>query len=174
MMMKMKQELLGAFALCTMFGAMEANAQSADLSVSAEVPEVCEIDSPDPLPLAFGLLDVVAGAPGDYVQSANFIFRCSQGTTVDVALDLGQGPAPTLAARQMRGTNDINNVLPYYLETPSNTDWGSTVGTDTVNVTAQGITTQDTVAIQGTITLADIQAANADVYNDTVLITLVL
>jgi spore coat protein U-like protein len=93
---------------------------------------------------------------------------------VDVALDLGLGPAPTLAARQMRGTNDINNVLPYYLETPTNTDWGSTVGTDTVNLTAQGINIQDTVTIQGTITLADIQVANADQYNDTVVITLVL
>jgi spore coat protein U-like protein len=64
--------------------------------------------------------------------------------------------------------------LPYYLETPANTDWGSTVGTNTVNLTAQGINTQDTVTIQGTITLIDIQGANADQYNDTVQITLIL
>lgn len=172
--MKISRKLLSAVALFTMFSAFDANAQSADLAVSAEVPEVCLIDSPDPLPLAFGVLNVALGDPGDYVRSANFIFRCSQGTTVDVALGLGLGPTPTLAARQMRGTNDVNNVLPYYLETPANGVWGSTVGTDTVNLTAQGINTQDTVAIQGTITLTDIQAANADQYNDTVVITLVL
>ena len=172
--MKMKQKLLGAVALFPIFFAIDANAQTADLAVSAEVPEVCEIDSADPLPLSFGTLDVVSGDPGDYVRTADLVFRCSQGTTVDIALDLGLGPAPTLAARQMRGTDDINNVLPYYLETPANTDWGSTVGTNTVNLTAQGINTEDTVTIQGTITLTDIQGANADQYTDTVQITLIL
>ena len=46
-MMNMKRKLLGAVALFAMFGALEANAQQTrDLVVTAEVPEVCVINSP--------------------------------------------------------------------------------------------------------------------------------
>lgn len=177
-MMNVKWKLLNAVALLAMFSAFEVNAQTANLNVSAEVPEVCQVVTPN-VDMAFGSLDVVSGAPGDYSLTSSFQFSCSQGTTLDVALDLGLGPAATLAARQMRGTNDVNNVLPYYLERAAvdgGGDFGSTTGAggNTVARTASGINSVDSVDIIGTVTLADIQAANADSYADTVVISLVL
>ena len=59
MMMKLIRKLLGVVALFAMFGTMNANAQTADLDVSAEVPEACIITSSDPLVMAFGTVDPI-------------------------------------------------------------------------------------------------------------------
>lgn len=170
----MRQKLLGAAAVFVMLSVTEANAQTSDLAVTAEVPEACVIDSAAVIPMAFGLLDVVvggAGPGGDTLQSANFDWRCSQGTAVTIGLDLGLGAGATVAQRVMTGTN-TGDTLPYRLEKTDGSDWTDTAGASPFTTVALGFATPESTQIDGIITLADSQTAEVDVYTDTVLITL--
>jgi spore coat protein U-like protein len=158
-----------------MLSVTEANAQqSSDLAVTAEVPEACVIDSAAVIPMAFGVLDVVnggAGPGGDTLQSANFDWRCSQGTAVTIGLDLGLGAGATVAQRVMTGTN-TGDTLPYRLEKTDGSDWSDTAGASPFTTVALGFATPESTQIDGIITLADSQTAEVDVYTDTVIITL--
>ena len=171
----LRYNFVGAIALFALFSVTNANAQqTSNLEVSAEVPEVCIIDSPASIPMAFGQLDVVAGGGGpggSFEESADFIWRCSQGSAVSIGLDLGLGSGATLAKRVMTGVTPTN-TLPYRLETTGGADWGAIGSGTEFTTTALGITTPETVTIDGIITLADAQAANADSFSDTVTITL--
>jgi spore coat protein U-like protein len=172
--MTLKQKLLGAAAIFVMLSVTEVNAQTSDLAVTAEVPEACVIDSAAVIPMAFGILDVVnggAGPGGDTLQSANFDWRCSQGTAVTVELDLGNGAGATLTQRVMTGTN-TGDTLPYRLEKTDTSDWGDTASGTAFTTTALGFATPESTQIDGIITLADSQTAEVDIYTDTVTITL--
>ena len=171
--MTLRQKLLGAAAVFVMLSVTEANAQTSDLAVTAEVPEACVIDSAAVIPMAFGVLDVVngGGPGGDTLQSANFDWRCSQGTAVTIELDLGTGAGATLAQRVMTGTN-TGDTLPYRLEKTDTSDWGDTASGTAFTTIALGFATPESTQIDGIITLADSQTAEVDVYTDTVVITL--
>ena len=172
--MTLRQKLLGAAAVFVMLSVTEANAQqSSNLDVTAEVPEACVIDSAASIPMAFGILDVVngGGPGGDTLQSANFDWRCSQGTAVTIGLDLGTGAGATLAKRVMTGTN-TGDTLPYRLEKTDTSDWGDTASGTAFTTIALGFATPESTQIDGIITLADSQTAEVDVYTDTVVITL--
>ena len=173
--MSLRQKLLGAAAVFVMLSVTEANAQqTSDLDVTAEVPPACVIDSPAVIPLAFGVLDVVnggAGPGGDTLQSANFNWRCSQGTAVIIELDLGTGFGASLTQRVMTGTN-TGDTLPYRLEKTDTSDWGDNASGTAFTTTALGFATFESVQIDGIITLADSQTAAVDLYADTVVITL--
>jgi spore coat protein U-like protein len=172
MKMEMKRKLLGAVALFAMLAGMEANAQTADLDVSAIVPEACIITSPDPLVMDFGIVDPVNGAGGgaDYVLDRNFEFECSVGTAGTVELGLGGGATPTLTERFMQGSGA--NELGYRLEQVSGADFGT--GADGIAFVGSGFGTTITATIRGVLSVAQMQLAQADTYNDTVLITLTL
>ena len=171
--MTLRQKLLGAAAVFVMLSVTEANAQTSDLAVTAEVPEACVIDNAAVIPMAFGVLDVVngGGPGGDTLQSANFDWRCSQGTAVTIELDLGTGAGATLAQRVMTGTN-TGDTLPYRLEKTDTSDWGDTASGTAFTTIALGFATPESTQIDGIITLADSQTAEVDVYTDTVVITL--
>ena len=171
--MTLRQKLLGAAAVFVMLSVTEANAATSDLAVTAEVPAACVIDSPGVIPMAFGVLDVVAGGTpgGDTLQSANFNWRCSQGTAVTIGLNLGLGTGATLAKRVMTGTN-TGDTLPYRLEKTDGSDWSDVLGTTPFTTVAAGFATPESVQIDGIITLPDSQTAKVDLYTDTVTITL--
>jgi spore coat protein U-like protein len=173
--MTLRHKLLGTAAVFVMLSVTEANAQqSSDLAVTAEVPAACVIDSPAVIPMAFGVLDVVnggAGLAGEFLQSANFNWRCSQGTAVTIGLNLGVGVGTTLAKRVMTGTN-TGDTLPYRLQKTDGSDWTDVLGTAPFTTVAAGFATPDSVQIDGIITLPDSQTAQVDLYTDTVIITL--
>ena len=173
--MTLKQKLLGAATVFVMLSTTQVNAQAtSDLAVTAEVPEVCVIDSAAIIPMDFGTLDVVnggAGPGGSTLQSADFIWRCSADTGVTVELSLGLGAGATLVQRVMTGIT-TGDTLPYRLEKTDGTDWGDTASGTAFTTVALGITTPETSTIDGIITLADSQTADVDIYNDTVVITL--
>ena len=173
--LNLRQKLLGAAAVLVMLSVTEANAQqSSDLAVTAEVPEACIIVSAAVIPMAFGILDVVtggAGPGGDTLQSANFDWRCSQGTAVTIELGLGTGAGTTLAQRVMTGIN-TSDTLPYRLQKTDTSDWGNTASGTAFTAIALGFGTPESTQIDGIITLADSQTAEVDVYTDTVTITL--
>ena len=171
--MEMKRKLLGAVALFAMFSAFEASAQTADLQVSAQVPEACIITSPDPLIMDFGVVDPVNGAGGgaDYVLDRNFQFECSADTAGTVELNLGLGSGATLTQRIMAGAG--TNTLGYRLEQVGGADFGT--GADGIAFTATGFGTTETAIIRGRLSVAQIQAAAVDnTYADTVVITITL
>ena len=170
--MNLKQKLLGAAAVFVMLSVTDANAQSSDLAVSAEVPQVCLIDSLPTIAMAFGQLDVVnGGSPGgDTLQNATFEWRCSQGTSVIIELGLGLGGGANLTQRIMTGP--LGDTLPYRLEKTDGSDWGNFASGTAFTTTALGITNPESTQINGIITLLDSQAADADLYSDTVIITL--
>jgi spore coat protein U-like protein len=170
MTMEMKRKLLGAVALFAMFSAFEANAQTVDLNVTAEVQAGCMIDSPAVINMPFGALDPLAAGP--HVQTADFTFHCTAGTPVSIELDAGTGsPAAYLTNRVMTGAG--TNTLLYRLETTANADWGLAADTADYTMNASGWSTPDTVTIQGVITQANVQAAAVDAtYQDTVVVTL--
>lgn len=174
MMMNVKRKLLNAVALLAMFSAFEANAQSADLDVSAVVPEACLIISPDPLVMDFGTVDPVGGSDGlgaDYVLDRDFVFQCSQNTSVTVELDLGNGVLPTLAERFMQGTGA--NQLGYRLEQVGGANFGT--GADGILFASTGgFGANETATIRGRLTTTHMQAAQVDSYSDQVTITLTL
>lgn len=170
--MMMKRKLLSAVALLAMFSAFEANAQTANLNVSAEVPEACRIISPDPLLMAFGTVDPIDGSGGgaDITLDATFEFECTTGTAGTVDLGLGNGVGATLAERFMQGSGV--NQLGYRLEQVSTADFGS--GADGVAFAGSGIGTSIQTVIRGRLNTTQMQAALPDTYTDVVTITLTL
>lgn len=171
MKMEMKRKLLGAVALFAMFSAFEANAQETrNLNVTAEVQESCVITSPATIDMLFGVLD--PNAAGPHVVTADLDFNCSQGTTVDIELDLGGGAGTSLTTRVM--TSPTGNTLGYRLQTLGTADWGTIAQTASVSMVASGWATTDTATIEGVITQAQVQAAAVDTYSDLVTITLTL
>jgi len=172
--MNMKRKLLGAVALFAMFSAFEANAQSANLDVSATVPETCIITSADPLAMAFGSVDPVNGSGGgaDIVLDALFTYECSVGTAGTVDLGLGLGAGATLAQRFMNGTLAGPNVLGYRLEQVGGADFGS--GGAGVAFAGAGFGSTIQTIIRGRLSVAQMQLAQVDTYSDTVTITLTL
>ncbi|MEJ2604106.1 MAG: spore coat U domain-containing protein [Gammaproteobacteria bacterium] len=166
----LKYGLPALAALFAMLTSVDASAQqSRDLNVTATVPEVCVINSPATISLDFGTLTPTDAA--DEETTANFDYRCSDGTAVTIELDLGGDANATLAERFMTHTNGTDK-LGYLLEKPDSTPWGDTASGTAYTATAQGLGTQDTVEIRGVITAAQKSAAPVGDYSDTVLITL--
>lgn len=178
-MMMMKRKLLPAAALLAMLSTIEANAQTANLDVSAEVPEACVITSGATLTMDFGIVDPVNGSGGgaDYVLQSTLEYECSVGTTGWVDLGLGNGPGASLAERFMQGTGPGPNLLGYRLEQTDTSDFGTGdpgAGGDGVAFAGTGFGSTIQTVIQGRLSVAQMQAAQADTYSDTVTITLVL
>jgi spore coat protein U-like protein len=167
MMMKLNRKLLGAVALFAMFSAFEANAQTdtRNLSVSANVPTVCMIDSAATINMAFDLSDLLVRVT-DYVLDATLDWRCSAAVPVVVAL--GGADAN---ARAMAGPT---TPLSYTLTDDSGNVWGDGTNGATSRAlvgTGMGIPSQQNTIIRGTLALADAQAADIGAYSDTVLIS---
>jgi spore coat protein U-like protein len=172
MKMNMKRKLLGAVALFAMFSAFEANAQQ-NLNVSATVPDVCVITTPGTalnLPFDLSTLDI---AVADFTATVDFLWRCSQGNAATINLSSGAGTGADANTRYMTGPGGV--LLAYTLTTPGGVAWGDgTNGQLGFGVTGAGMAAanEQATAIDGTLALADAQAATTGAYADTVVITL--
>ena len=170
MHMNLKYGVPAVLALLAVFAAPAAEAQQTrELNVSATVPEACVINSPAVIPLDFGVVYPTVAA--DSTASAQFLYRCSQGTDLTIELDLGDDPGATLAKRIMVGANTADSLL-YRLEKDDGSDWGDLASGFAFTDTASGFGTLESVTINGVITQADAQQAEVDSYSDTVTITL--
>jgi spore coat protein U-like protein len=106
-------------------------------SVTATVVPGCSISASA---LAFGTYTGSAALNGTTTVSVN----CPSGTPYNVGLDQGQASGATVTTRQMmNGTNPLNYAL--YSNSGRTTNWGKTVGTDTVAGTGSGSTQSLTV-----------------------------
>jgi spore coat protein U-like protein len=161
---KIATRLLTAFAAAAVLGTGLAGApamaaqKSNTFLVSANVAAVCTITTND---LAFGAYDP---SVGNVDASTTVDIVCTPGTTYDVGLD--GGGSGSVAARQMASGGSVLNYG-LYQDATRTTNWGDTVGTDTVaGVGGGGI---QNITVYGRVPTS--QFVTPGVYNDTVTAT---
>jgi spore coat protein U-like protein len=107
-----------------------AATSTATFQVTATVPASCHISAGA---LAFG---TYTGAQADATSAISV--NCTNSTPYNVGLDSGLAAGATVASRKMTGPGGA--VLGYTLlrDAGRSTNWGNTVGTDTVGGTGNG------------------------------------
>ena len=77
-------------------------------------------------------------------QTSTLQVQCTNTTPYNIGLDAGTGSGSTVTTRKMTsGANTINYSL--YSDSARTTNWGNTVGTDTVAATGTGASVSHTV-----------------------------
>lgn len=162
--------LLGAgvvFALsCGLSGEAAAQA-NANLQVSSTVQSGCTVTT---TPLSFGAYDSTDPSPLD--ATAQIVVACTQGTGFTVALDKGQSPEASFAAREMTGGTS-GDVMTYAIFTDAARSlvWGDGIaaGTQTMGGSGTGLGTGISITAYGRVPA--LQNIAADSYSDTVQVT---
>ena len=99
-------------------------------------------------------------------QSSTITVQCTNTTPYNVGLSSGAAPGATVTTRKMtNGAATINYSL--YSNAGRTTNWGNTVGTDTVSATGDGASQAFTV--YGRVPAQTTPAAGA--YSDTITVT---
>jgi len=101
--------------------------------------------------------------------------RCSKGAVYDIGLNAGTGSGATVADRKMTGGTGTDTLAyALYSNAARTTNWGNTVGTDTVTGTGTGlgiVAAQD-YTVYGTLPDSVVnQAAPVGNYADTITVT---
>lgn len=159
--------LKGGFALAVvLFAVNEQTAQAATVTATLQakvtVNKVCHVSATD---MNFGVYDPSATAHED---TSTVTVRCTKRSPYDVGLDKGANGA-SVTTRQMKHST-LTDLLNYSLfsEATRTTNWGDTVGVDTVNVaSATGNPTDHTV--YGRVPAG--QYVSAGSYSDTITVT---
>jgi spore coat protein U-like protein len=138
-----------------------ATISTTPLAVSANVVSNCTISVGT---MSFGDYSGVASN-----SSADFSITCSKSSTYTVGLDAGLTTGATVGTRQM-GITQPAGGLNYSLSVNSghSTNWGNTVGTDTVSGTGTG--TSQTLTVYGQIPANQFVPVGA--YADSVVATI--
>lgn len=147
---------------CT--GLLTKNNAGASFDVKTNVQKNCLLTVSQNLD--FGSVSVLAA---NIDKQGTLSVNCTNGTTYNIALDLGTGSGATLAARKMTkvgGGATINYGL--YQNSGRSTQWGSTIGTNALAGTGTG--TAAAIPVYGRVPPQTTPAA-AD-YKDTVIVTL--
>lgn len=149
-------------AIVGFMGTASAATTTTNLAVSANVMATCGVSTTG---LAFGTYDPTSGLALN--QTATITTTCTNGTPYNIGLDAGTGTGATTAIRIM--TDTTADQLPYGLfqDVGHTTNWGNTIGTDTVAGTGTGAAQATTVYGQ----IAAATPANTGSYTDTVLLT---
>ncbi len=140
------------------------NTATAQIAVSATVLSNCTISASG---LAFGNY---SGAVDN--ATATISVTCTNTTPYNVGLDAGKTSGATVTTRAMVGSGSASSAtLPYALYQPSGThttNWGNTIGTDTVTGTGSGVT--QTLTVYGQIAASQFVIPGS--YSDTITATL--
>ena len=148
-------------------GAANAATTSTTFAVTATVATNCLVTAN---PLAFGTYTQGAN---DLDQQSTISVRCSNGTPFNVGLNPGATGGATVTTRRMvNGASQLAYQL--FTNAGRTTNWGQTIGTDTVTGTGAGFAPANAVAltVYGRIpdTVAN-QGLPAGNYTDTVTVT---
>ncbi|MDR6292116.1 spore coat protein U-like protein [Inquilinus ginsengisoli] len=103
------------------------------------------------------------------ISTSTITVTCTAGTTYDIGLDAGATAGATVTTRQMSGTVVTAARLNYFLysDTGRTVNWGNTVGTDTVSLTAGAVPIISTV--YGRVPAGQFSAPDA--YTDLINVT---
>jgi spore coat protein U-like protein len=133
------------------------------MAVTATVLKFCTVVA---TPMVFGNYT----SSTDALSTSTITVTCTAGTTYDIGLDAGGTSGATVTTRQMRGTVATTARLNYFLysDTGRTVNWGNTIPTDTVHLTAGAVPTISTV--YGRVPAGQFSApdAYADIVNVTV------
>ncbi len=122
----------------------------------------CEVTSPTDLDFGTsGLLNA------NIDQTSTFVVKCTSGTSYDIGLNAGSTAGGTTTTRKM--SDGAGNTVDYqmYSDSGRTSNWGDTVGTDTVSATGTG--SDQTYTVYGRV--APQATPPAGNYTDTVTIT---
>ena len=152
--------LLAAVVMFLSLGAFAVD-QTANLSVSANVMNVCTVDAGT---LDFGSYDPVAGTNHD--ATGSFDVQCANGGNASIKLDQGQNGTGTLAAPVRQLKHGLSDLLGYqlYSDTTREVVWEGETG---ISYTGNG--DSETKTVYGRIPSGQNVAPGA--YTDSVLIT---
>ncbi len=99
----------------------------------------------------------------------NLYVTCTKSTAYDIGLSAGTGTGATVLARTMKGLTAGNtDEVPYllYRESARSSNWGTTVGTDTVAGVGNGL--EQIIPVYGTVPSTN---HRADSYKDVITAT---
>ena len=158
----MHKLIKAAFALCAAGGiasAASAGSANANMGVSASIAATCTISTSA---VAFGAYS------GTQVDATGTVTaNCINGTPWTIGLGTGTGSGATTSNRKLTsGANTLGYGL--FSDSTHATNWGNSVGVDTVAGTGSGSSQNQTV--YGSIPTGTIPAAGS--YADTVVATI--
>jgi spore coat protein U-like protein len=154
--------LASASLLALMAGQAQAATATATLGVSVTIAAACTVST---TALAFGTQGVLAA---NVDQTGSVILTCTKNTAYNVGFDQGTN-GTGVTARKMKGGATNTDFVNYSLfrDAARTSNWGNTVGTDTLAGSASGST--DTLTVYGRIPVQATGSAGA--YTDTVNVT---
>jgi spore coat protein U-like protein len=160
----MKRAGWGAvLALAAGFNSAYAGTSTGTLSVTASVAAVCIIGNAT---LAFGTYNPTSATA--LTASTTVTLTCSLSTAYNIGMNAGSGTGGTTTLRVMTTTG---GTLGYKIFQNSGytTNWGNTVGTDTLSGTSSATSLTNTINIYGQIPAQE--AAVVGSYTDSVVMT---
>ncbi len=133
------------------------------IGVSATVEDSCNLTTSA---LGFGSFAAIDDTNVDATTTIDV--TCSNGTSYDVGLDAGTTTEATVTSRQMQHSTSGTLNYSLYSDSGRTTNWGDTVGTDTVSGSGDG--TAQTLTVYGRIPSGQ-QTAPTGSYSDTITVT---
>ncbi|HZH44207.1 MAG TPA: spore coat U domain-containing protein [Lysobacter sp.] len=162
----MKSKIAIAAALLVTSSMAQAATDSTTFTVSTNVTAACDVSASA---LTFANVDPLANASANTDGTSTVTVTCSNTTAYDVGLSAGNGASATVSSRKMThtdGSSTLNYAL--YSNAGRSTNWGDTVGTDTVSGTGTG--SAQTHTVYGRIPSGQ-QTAKVGAYSDTITVT---
>ncbi len=155
--------LVALVALAVGCNSATAGTSSGTLTVTASVAAVCIIGNAT---LAFGAYNPTGGAVLNGTTTTTL--TCTLGTPYNIGMSAGAGTGATTTLRIMTsGTNTLGYKL--FQNAGLTTNWGNTVGTDTLSGTSSTSSLTNTITIYGQIPASEAAAVGS--YTDTVTMT---
>jgi spore coat protein U-like protein len=140
---------------------VQAATAPSNIAVSATVLATC---TNTVTPMAFG---VYVGVQSD--STSTITVTCTNTTTYNVGLSAGMAPAATVTTRRMTGAVTVFLAYALFSDSGRTTNWGATIGTDTVAGTGSG--TGQVLTLYGRVAAGQFPAPGA--YTDTIIATVI-
>ena len=148
-MRRLRKLSVATFAgLAALVGGAQATTTTSTFNVQITITAACEINSASTL--NFGSQGVLTA---NVDQTSTIAVQCTNTTAYDVGLNAGTASGATVTTRKMtNGAVTVSYSL--YSDSGRTTNWGNTVGTDTVSATGNGASQSYTV-LDRTLTSAN-------------------
>ena len=153
--------ILAAAGLLQSVQLSQAATSTATFTVSITLVATCTINSASALNFgsSVGILSSVIN------QTSTISVTCSNTTPYNIGLDAGTSGGTVTTRKMKSGSNAVNYAL--YSDSGRTTNWGNTVGTDTVSATGNGAA--QTYTVYGQVPAQTTPAPGA--YSDTITVT---